>query len=161
MRPAFLLLILSIAVSGAVAGCSCGDPCDPNTDVAHCEDNVVATCPHPGVDQILGTNRWIRQECTDARRCVAEGGQAFCALSTQPHPACDGGVSSGCEDADTELACQQGFATYRFECLRCESSDAGTNCVGGPAARCTSDGECASGNCGSAGFCLARRDAGI
>lgn len=150
MKIALAFLSLSLCL----CACTCGDPCDPDTEVPRCEEgNVVATCPQPGVDQIVGANRWIRKACTAGEQCISSGGLAFCAISTEPNGACDGGVSQACEDVDTFLYCTEGFATARYDCLRCDSNDAGVTCVGGPSARCAGSTDCASGNCGSNGFC--------
>lgn len=151
--PLFVLLL--------AAGCTCGEPCNPDTDVPRCEGNTVVSCPQPGVDQIVGANRWVRRDCEDARVCVVADGDAFCALSAEPNGLCDGGAQRACEDSEHQLGCQDGFATYRFDCLRCDVTDAGAECTGGPSSRCTTDADCAATlTCSSLGYCGGRRDGG-
>ncbi|MFL5322238.1 MAG: hypothetical protein ACJ790_21455 [Myxococcaceae bacterium] len=157
MRELLVLGLLSFVFSG----CSCGDPCDPNTDIAHCDGNTVVSCPPPGVDAIVGTNRWSRTDCGAHQSCIGLSTEAFCALSTTPDPSCDGGVEAACENDHTQLDCRSGFATYRLDCLSCTNGDAGVNCAGGPSKPCTSNAGCApSLECDSDGFCTGKSDGG-
>jgi hypothetical protein len=150
---------LALVLLSSLAGCTCGDPCVPATDAPKCEGNVLTTCPPPGVDQLVGANRWIRKDC-GSKVCVASGATALCALSAQADPACAGGVDQACESTTSTLYCSSGFATYRFPCLLCEQTDAGTSCRGGPSESCTSNAQCAAElACSPRGFCQAK-DAG-
>lgn len=150
MRP----LLLSLLAAAIVSGCNCGgEPCDPNTDVSRCEANVLVSCPQPGVDQIFGANQWRRHSCDTGESCVEAAGAAFCALSDQPEAACDGGSEKVCESGTSQLACESGYAIYRFPCRTCSPTDAGVSCEGGPSTKCTADAECASGLRCSNGYC--------
>jgi hypothetical protein len=157
MRLPFFLIFAAAALSAA-----CGDPCDPKADVSRCDGNVAVSCPEPGVDQLVGANRWVRHQCEGSTVCVTAGASAFCALSSELSPPCADAGSSVCESATSHLYCHAGFATSRFPCLSCEKTDAGSpQCNGGPSSRCTVNSECAPQlSCNARGFCSTATDGG-
>lgn len=151
-----LLIAISFA---ALTQLACRPKCNPNTDVPHCEGSVLMTCPQPGVDQLVGANQWVSRNCSDDQKvCVESSGTAFCALSATPSQSCPDGGSEAC-DASTEVFCEQGFETARFDCLSCSApSDGGpVDCAGGPGATCSHDVDCRAPLVCQSGFCEGAR----
>lgn len=132
----------------------CGERCDPATAEAYCDGAAVVSCPEPGVDQLVGANRWVRRDCLEGQVCVEAGlGAALCALDDQPDPLCaDRGTA--CADGATQLYCSFGYATGTQECLACVDDGSTSTCEGGFGADCASGDDCVSGDCNDQGHCL-------
>ncbi len=160
MRQASSLLLLGASAFITLSGCNCGDPCDPDVDPPFCDGNTAVSCPQPGVDQLFGANRWRHEACGPKVCVMPDGGGPFCALSAEPNPLCADGVTRACGSGTVEVRCTRGFPTHHFDCLQCESTDEGANCIGGPSARCDAGTQCASGACSALGYCSAPADGG-
>lgn len=148
----FALAILGLA--GAAAGC--GEKCDPAVDRPYCDGAVVVSCPEPGVDQLVGTDRWKRRDCLEDQFCIEpEAGVAICVAETEPSPVCAGERSSGCESATSQVYCSRGYVTGRQDCLSCVEEATYADCEGGFGASCSSSADCVTGRaCNDQGHCL-------
>lgn len=145
MFRSFLLSALLCAIAG------CKDECNAADFPARCEENVLVTCPTPGVDQLVPV-RISRRDC-GASFCVSLDAGALCAMSQDPSELCGGQVRGACDGAEAFVYCSQGFVTYRNPCRACVATDAGAECQGGPSSRCVDTADCAQG--------LTCRDAGV
>ena len=63
----------------------CGDPCDPNKDVGRCEGNTTFNCPQPGVDQVVGANRWVSRACPRTFLPLAADSSSIFSFSNTPN----------------------------------------------------------------------------
>lgn len=143
--------LLLAAVLLPVLATACVDECDPDTYEDHCEDGVHVFCPMAGVDQ-LAPIRIRRKTCPEV--CVElPAGGAFCAVSPEPAPVCDGVRGEVCEDATHTVYCAVGYATERYACLSCTPGDP-PECEGGLFWDCTSDADCVDAlHCSESGYC--------
>jgi hypothetical protein len=110
VRP--LLALAFVVVFGG--GCSLDErSC---TGPAYCSGTVLHECVPLG--NMFHGYDWRTIDCAGtARACVdpADGGDAFCALSSSPDPRCSGGTSSWC-DGSILVACRAGFLDEQHDC---------------------------------------------
>ncbi|HLT30222.1 MAG TPA: hypothetical protein VK013_09260 [Myxococcaceae bacterium] len=139
----WVLVGVVLALSGCVR-----NPCDARVDPSRCEGNVRWVCPPRGLDQRVSSS-WQREDCAAAGNvcAVGEDGGAWCATSTEPHPACAGGVMRACASDTRALTCREGLAVGAEDCLRCLPADADdeepvVHCEGGRGDTCEGDADC-------------------
>jgi hypothetical protein len=142
-----------LAVASALAS-ACGRDCDPAVDRPYCDGDVVVSCPKPGVDQLVGTDRWVRRDCLADQLCVSpEPGVAFCAAESSPSALCEGNRPRACESSESMVRCHHGYVTGRDSCTSCIQSETSAVCEGGFGSSCTKDSDCGSSYVCEKGTC--------
>lgn len=145
-----------LAANLALSLAACGEKCDPAADLPYCDGAAVVSCPEPGVDQLVGTDRWKRHDCLSSQVCVEpEAGIALCVAEAEPSPLCAGEPSSACESSTSLVYCSRGYVTGRAECLACVAATGYADCQGGFGAPCASAADCVAGReCNDQGHCV-------
>ncbi|HCF59700.1 MAG TPA: hypothetical protein DFS52_17110 [Myxococcales bacterium] len=149
MRTAFL-----VAMAWGIAS-GCGKDCDPAVDRPYCDGNVVVSCPEPGVDQLVGTDRWVSRACLADQVCISpEPGGAFCAAETSPSALCEGDRPRACESSEAMVWCSRGYVTGRDTCTSCIRSQTSAVCEGGFGRPCSENSDCGRSHVCKDGLCI-------
>jgi hypothetical protein len=123
------LLWIALGAAGLLSGCDTST-CSAR-DGKRCEGDVVWSCDYERDGHAVEYD-WVRRDdCAESSRtCVAlmhppgssPSGDAFCAESAQPTPACDGvGAHELACDGSDLVQCYRGYATSREPCGTCEA----------------------------------------
>jgi len=147
------------ALAALLLAPACKDECTPSTDLPFCDGNTVVLCPAPGVDQVV-PNKWRRRDCLEEQTCVQDSVNktAFCALAASPNALCTASRKAACEPEGNMIYCLNGYATSRFPCKTCVSTDTGVDCQGGISTKCTAQTDCALVYTCAQGYCVSPGD---
>jgi len=96
--------VIVVACALWASGCSLLDPCGGTRD-PYCDGNTLVECHSPEG----GNSSVSHTPCSVA--CVATDHVAFCALSDQPYPGCDG-ASHACYE-NMPVSCEHGYLADR------------------------------------------------